>query len=88
MTRGARGSLLVSGRETVDHPGYEVGVADTVGSGDAFTAALVHHYLRGAGLERMAEAANRLGAYVAGRAGATPEVDRETLALVTGDGAG
>jgi fructokinase len=72
ITRGERGSLLVSGRETSDHPGFRVKVADTVGSGDAFTAGLVHEYLRGASLEGMNEVANRVGAWVASEVGAMP----------------
>ena len=85
VTRGEKGCLLVSPEETVAHAGFEVEVADTVGSGDAFTAALVHHQLRGTPLSRAAEAANRMGAHVASRVGAMPEVDRETLGLVTGN---
>lgn len=72
VTRGGRGSLLVRGRETSEHPGFRVKVADTVGSGDAFTAALVHEYLRGAPLDVMNEAANRVGAWVASESGAMP----------------
>lgn len=85
VTRGENGCLLVSDDESVEHPGFKVEVADTVGSGDAFTAALVHHLLRGSPLAQAAEAANRMGAFVAGRVGATPELDRETLRLVTGE---
>src|SRR5579864_5665930 len=53
ITRGGRGSLLLqnsdNGRAHVsEHPGFKVSVADTVGSGDAFTAGLVHEYLHGA----------------------------------------
>jgi len=72
ITRGARGSLLVSGHETSEHPGFRVKVADTVGSGDAFTAGMVHEYLRGASLERMNEVANRVGAWLASEVGAMP----------------
>ncbi len=75
VTRGARGSLLVSESERHEHPGFRVQVADTVGAGDAFAAALVHHFLRGAGLAAMNEAANRVGAWVASHAGATPSSD-------------
>jgi len=75
VTRGAQGSLLVSEFERHEHPGFRVQVADTVGAGDAFTAALVHHFLRGAGLAAMNEAANRVGAWVASHAGATPSSD-------------
>ena len=57
------------------HPGFPAEVADTVGAGDAFTAALVHHYLRGASLAAMNEAANRMGAWVASQMGATPKPD-------------
>jgi fructokinase len=49
-----------------------VKVADTVGAGDAFTAALVCEYLRGASLAQMNEAANHVGAWVASQNGATP----------------
>jgi len=75
VTRGAQGSLLVSEWERHEHPGFRVQVADTVGAGDAFTAALVHHFLRGAGLAAMNEAANRIGAWVASCVGATPSSD-------------
>ncbi len=72
VTRGGRGSLLLRGREVNEHPGFRVKVADTVGSGDAFTAGLVHEYLHGAPLEKMNEVANRVGAWVASEVGATP----------------
>jgi len=75
VTRGAKGSLLVNGSEVSQHPGCRVVVADTVGSGDAFTAALVYHYLRRASLATLNEAANRMGAWVASQTGATPPRD-------------
>jgi fructokinase len=74
LTRGAHGSLLVTDAEAVAHPGYTVQVADTVGAGDAFAAAVAHHWLRSASLEAISDAANRLGAYVATQAGATPSL--------------
>ena len=82
ITRGGKGSLLVCdkpvrGEDASEHPGFQVRVADTVGSGDAFTAGLVHEYLRGAelgrlDLDRMNEVANRVGAWVASEVGAMP----------------
>jgi len=84
ITRGERGCLLVSAGETVSHEGFRVNVADTVGAGDAFAAALAHHLLRGSTLETAAEAANRLGAWVASRPGATPPPDARVIELVTG----
>ena len=72
VTRGNGGSLLVSADELNEHPGFKVKVADTVGAGDAFTAALVHGYLRGTPLAQINETANRVGAWVASQPGATP----------------
>jgi fructokinase len=79
VTRGALGSLLISEKERHEHPGYQVRVADTVGAGDAFTAALVYHYLRRAPLPALNEAANRMGAWVASQTGATPARDNHRL---------
>ena len=76
VTRGARGCLLVTSDETLEHPGFRVRVVDTVGAGDAFAAALVHKRLRNSSLEEIADAANRAGAWVATHAGATPEVNQ------------
>ncbi len=72
VTRGGSGSLLVSDSESDEHPGFKVQVADTVGAGDAFTAGLLHQYLRGASLRQMNDLANRMGAWVSSQSGAMP----------------
>jgi fructokinase len=72
VTRGNCGSFLVTADECHEHRGFRVQVADTVGAGDAFTAALVHGYLRGTPLAQINESANRVGAWVASQSGATP----------------
>ncbi|MDD5622165.1 MAG: carbohydrate kinase [Actinomycetota bacterium] len=77
VTRGENGSLLVDKDRHYDHPGYKVIVADTVGAGDAFTAAMVIRYLQGGTLENTSIFANRLGSWVASRSGPTPELDGE-----------
>ena len=82
ITRGANGSLLVNSTESQSHSGFRGPVVDTVGAGDAFTAALVHHFLNGASLPVMNEAANRMGSWLASQAGATPINDAEVLAQV------
>ena len=82
ITRGARGSLLVTEYAKHEHPGVRVQVADTVGSGDAFTAALVYHFLRRDSLATMNEAANRMGSWVASQTGATPAPDEARLELI------
>jgi fructokinase len=80
VTRGESGSLLVSSEGASEHAGFRVRVVDTIGSGDAFAAALAHCRLRGATLEVSNEIANRVGSWVATHAGATPDADPQTVA--------
>jgi len=81
VTRGASGSLLVSQDEADEHPGFRAGqVADTIGCGDAFAAALAHCLRRGSPLSLSNEIANRVGSWLATQEGATPEADPATVA--------
>jgi fructokinase len=82
LTLGPEGSLFCTAAGELSSPGVEVRVADTVGAGDAFTAVLCHHRLRGTSLARTAEAANRYGAWVAAQVGPTPAVPADVLASV------
>ena len=84
ITRGAKGSLLVAESQSVEHSGYNVRVVDTVGCGDAFAAALAHCLLGELTLGAAGEAANRMGAWVATRAGATPEAAPGVIEEVLG----
>jgi fructokinase len=87
ITRGDRGSLLVSDGKTAEHPGFKIKVADAVGAGDAFTACLAHNFLRGAALDEINEKANRLAAWVATQVGATPSTGgRELNDILAGIG--
>lgn len=81
VTRGARGALAVSPTETCDVRGIAVDVVDTVGAGDAFTAALLRSRLDGWTLERALPFANQVGALVASRRGAMPILTEELAAL-------
>jgi fructokinase len=76
-TLGAEGSVITTREASARHPGFPIKLVDTVGAGDAFTAGLVHSYLRGASLTQMAEIGNLCGSYVAGQPGATPPLSRE-----------
>ncbi|HEY0547061.1 MAG TPA: carbohydrate kinase [Pyrinomonadaceae bacterium] len=84
ITRGENGSVLITKEDATAHPGFRVKVVDTIGAGDAFTAALAHFYLRGAGLETISEAANRMGSWVATQTGATPELSLKNLEEIFG----
>jgi fructokinase len=88
VTRGGHGSLLVTREEWHEHPGIPIEVADTIGAGDAFTAAMTHYLLRGAELAVLNEAGNRWGGWVASQSGAMPaladEVQAEISAAIEG----
>jgi fructokinase len=71
-TLGPHGCQLTMRESSFGHPGFPIQVVDTVGAGDAFTAGLLHAYLRGASLPQMAEVGNLCGSYVASQPGATP----------------
>lgn len=83
ITRGGHGSLLVTRDEWNEHPGIPIKVADTIGAGDAFTAALTHYLLRGADLATLNEAGNRWGGWVASQSGAMPALPDQVRASIT-----
>ena len=82
VTRGARGSLLVTRDEWHVHPGFPIQVADTIGAGDAFAAAITHYLLRGADLPTLNEAGNRWGAWLASQSGAMPSLPDAVLTRI------
>jgi fructokinase len=80
LTRGPAGSALYTPDRTSDHPGLPPPkIVDTVGAGDAFTAALVLGLLKGHDLDRINDFANRLASYVCSQPGATPEIPSEMV---------
>ncbi|MCX6898843.1 MAG: carbohydrate kinase [Verrucomicrobia bacterium] len=72
LTRGAHGSLLLAGGAWSEHPGLTVKVADSVGAGDAFTAAMALGLLADHPLDGINRHANEVAAYVCSQPGATP----------------
>jgi fructokinase len=74
LTRGAHGSLLFSEGQWAEDPGKPVVVKDTVGAGDAFTAALTLGVLAGKPLDAINRRANQVGRYVCTCQGATPQL--------------
>ncbi|MBU6276276.1 MAG: carbohydrate kinase [Planctomycetes bacterium] len=78
LTRGARGSLLVTADGHLsDLPGTPVEIVDTVGAGDAFTAALALGYRAGRPLESLHAHAERVAGFVCTRRGGTPAFPAE-----------
>lgn len=82
ITCAEKGCFLVrKDGQTADVPGKIVQVADTVGSGDSFSAALIYTMLRGSDIQTQAEFANEVGTLVATRSGGMPPLQEELAAL-------
>ena len=73
ITLGPKGCVLLLNNEYVEAPGFPIQVTDTIGAGDAFSAALLHGISSGWPAMQIASFANRVGALVASRTGGTPE---------------
>jgi len=75
LTRGGEGSSLYTKWRVSHHPGHPVEhIADTVGAGDSFTAALVMGLLHQDDLDVMHDRAARLASFVCTQRGATPRM--------------
>ena len=83
LTQGAGGGLLAGVDRVVTYAGVAAGpVRDTVGAGDAFTAVLIHHWLRGTELTRAAHCAADYAGWVVTQEGGTPTPPAGLLARV------
>jgi len=69
LSRGSKGSLLLTPENSSEHPGFSTNIVDTIGAGDAFTAAAIIGYLLGYPLGEINEKANKLAAYVCSQQG-------------------
>lgn len=74
LTRGEKGSLLYQAGNWSDRPGGKVDIVDTIGAGDAFTAALVMGLLNRFSLPEIHRIAAELAAFVCSQPGATPNL--------------
>lgn len=77
LTRGSEGATLMTD-QVIDHcPAPATIVKDTVGAGDAYTAAMIIGLQKGWSLAKVNQQAVRVAAYVCTQTGATPELPPE-----------
>jgi fructokinase len=74
VTRGGDGALLLKNGRIHCCGGFQVKVADTVGAGDSFLAALLARLLHSHDPDQALAFACSVGAAVAARHGANPEI--------------
>jgi len=74
LTRGAKGSVLYAQGKDSNCHGFAAKVADTVGAGDSFTAAMTLGLLYRKELDWINEYSNRVAGFVCSQSGATPKL--------------
>jgi fructokinase len=84
LTRGGQGSLLVGAKGRSEQPAVAVDVVDTVGAGDAFTAALVVGLLHAWPLQETNRLAADVAAFVCTRPGGAPELPPDLCRRTSG----
>ena len=72
LTQGSAGAVLIHFSETVNVPSVPTAVVDTVGAGDAFTAALIIGLLKNQSLTEIANFATNVSSYICSQRGASP----------------
>jgi fructokinase len=82
VTKGGDGALLNVGGVFYGHPGFPIEVKDTVGSGDAFLAALLSKLLAKSSPEEALAFASGLGALIATYTGACPDYKTEEISAI------
>ncbi len=74
VTQGAKGATLLTKAHSVSLPAIACEVKDTVGAGDAFTAALVTGLITGDDPQSILQRAIRVASFVCSQHGATPSL--------------
>ena len=83
-THGGDGCDIFAFEERFREPGVPAKVIDTVGAGDAFTAAMVCLHLEGKSLRECARFAVHYAARVCEQPGGTPRIDRAEVESAAG----
>jgi len=79
VTRGSKGAILFYENSFFYNKGYQVKVADTVGSGDSFLATLIDALLKKLNPQKAIDMACAVGAIVAQNQGANPTISSQEI---------
>jgi fructokinase len=79
VTKGENGAVLFMNNQFYKHNGFQVKVADTIGAGDSFLAALISKILYSDDYEEAIRFACATGAIVASHKGANPDISVDEI---------
>ncbi len=79
VTKGNKGSAIFRNNKLTQQEGFQVKVKDTIGAGDSFLSALIHGIIKEQTNEDILKFSNAVGAYVASKKGAIPELDIDAI---------
>jgi fructokinase len=79
VTKGRHGAVLLRDNKLYYNSGYQIKVKDTVGAGDSFLASLISGLLKKEDPQKALDYACAIGALVAGREGANPELKEKEV---------
>ncbi|MBO0592261.1 carbohydrate kinase [Cellulophaga sp. E16_2] len=82
VTKGKHGAVLYIDGVFYHNCGYHIDVVDTVGAGDSFLAGLTNMLLKRAQPQDAIDFACAIGALVASKAGANPEINQKEIELM------
>ena len=83
LTRGARGSVVIAGRDTYGIAPFPVPVQDTTGAGDLYAAGFLHGLAQDWPLDRCGRLGSAAAAHIIARTGARPHEPLAPLIEVT-----
>ncbi|WP_282166046.1 carbohydrate kinase family protein [Cellulophaga baltica] len=82
VTKGKHGAVLYIKGVFYHNSGYHIEVVDTVGAGDSFLAGLIDKLLKKKNPQDAIDFACAIGALVASKAGANPEISQEEVEVM------
>lgn len=82
LTKGEDGSTLIDEKTSFHSPSFPYQLADRVGAGDAFTAAVIIGYLNEEPIDVISTMANQLASWVTSKHGGTPVYDSKIKGIM------
>lgn len=82
VTRGKDGAMVFEDNKIIENDGFKIEPVDTVGSGDAFLAGFISYLVNGMPTKDALNFACALGAYVATKPGATPQLNTNEIQVI------